>query len=163
MKRCVPSKHKCGNPSLERCRRQTERFKAGSVRRTLVCFLPWTSQWLGSAFLPKIPDFVGSVGHCKSTPPPAAREFSASFSWSSLKQISVCCDSCWRLSIFFMIYFYVLWFYILTDLFMFINFYFTHFNLMTLRYNLDFISWHCCPLLFRVDKICSYSYFIRNL
>ena len=62
----------------------------------------------------------------------------------------------------FMISFYDFWFYIFTVSFMFITFYFTHFNLMTLRYNLDFISWHCCPLLFRVDKICSYSYFIRN-
>ena len=61
----------------------------------------------------------------------------------------------------FMIYF--IWFYINIYLFKIIILIFTHSNFFRSRYNLDFIIWHCCPLLFKVDKICSYSYFIRNI
>ena len=57
----------------------------------------------------------------------------------------------------------LIWFYSFIFLFMFITFIFTHSNFFRSRYNLDFIIWHCCPLLFKVDKICSYSYFIRNI
>ncbi len=39
---------------------------------------------------------------------------------------------------------------------------FTHSTYFGLRYFLGLLPWHCCPLLSRVDKTCSYSNFIRT-
>ena len=55
----------------------------------------------------------------------------------------------------------LLCFYTSYILLMHIIFHFTHSIYFRLRYYLDLSFWHCCPLLFRVDKICSYSHFIR--
>jgi len=56
------------------------------------------------------------------------------------------------------------WFWFYTSYFSLtlIHFIFTHSNFHRSRYKLDLLCWHCCPLLFRVDKICSYSNFIRT-
>ena len=58
---------------------------------------------------------------------------------------------------------YLIWFYIGSDFFRIIIFIFTHSNFFRSRHNLDFIIWRCYLLLFRVDKIYSYSYFKRNM
>ena len=62
----------------------------------------------------------------------------------------------------FLLFFHLLWFYISYFSLMLIHFIFTHSNFHRSRYKLDLLCWHCCPLLFRVDKICSYSNFIRT-
>jgi len=58
--------------------------------------------------------------------------------------------------------FFYFWFYNFIVLFMTIIFIFTHGTYSDLRYHLKLPHWHCCPLLFKVDKTCSYSNFIRT-
>lgn len=54
------------------------------------------------------------------------------------------------------------WSYTSTILLTLIIFIFTHSIYSGLRYFLNLLRWHCCPLLSRVDKTCSYSHFIRT-
>ena len=61
----------------------------------------------------------------------------------------------------FILHYFLLCYYTYHILLTHIIFYFTHSIYFRLRYFLNLSFWHCCPLLFRVDKICSYSHFIR--